>query len=54
MSSNRPRLMLVEDDPQLGPLIARVLDEVYDVSLYTDGRRSTQGRPDRTFRGDGH
>ncbi|KJL29109.1 Transcriptional regulatory protein TcrA [Microbacterium oxydans] len=37
MALSRPRLMLVEDDPQLGPLIARVLDEVYDVTLHTDG-----------------
>ncbi len=34
---NRPRLLLVEDDPQLGPLIAQVLDEVYAVTLVTDG-----------------
>lgn len=36
-SADRPRLLLVEDDPQLGPLIARVLDEVYDVTLFADG-----------------
>jgi len=37
MSDQRPRLLLVEDDPQLGPMMARVLDEVYDVSLVPDG-----------------
>ena len=33
----RPRLLLAEDDPKLGPLMARVLDEVYDVELVPDG-----------------
>lgn len=34
---HRPRLLLAEDDPQLGPLMASVLDEVYDVVLVADG-----------------
>ncbi|GAA1960885.1 response regulator transcription factor [Microbacterium deminutum] len=38
MHENRPRLMLAEDDPQLGPIMARVLDEVYEVTLIADGR----------------
>ncbi|MBN9196386.1 MAG: response regulator transcription factor [Microbacterium sp.] len=37
MAEQRPRLLLAEDDPQLGPLMARVLDEVYDVQLRADG-----------------
>ncbi|WP_439593605.1 response regulator transcription factor [Microbacterium sp.] len=37
MPESRPRLLLVEDDPQLGPLMAGVLDEVYDVKLIVDG-----------------
>src|SRR4051794_4608384 len=37
MPDNRPRLLLAEDDPQLGPIMARVLDEVYDVELHPDG-----------------
>ncbi len=37
MSPSRPRLMLVEDDPQLGPIMARVLEEVYEVTLVDDG-----------------
>lgn len=37
MVDTRPRLLLAEDDPQLGPLMARVLDEVYDVRLIADG-----------------
>ena len=35
---NRPRLLLIEDDPQLGPVMAQVLDEVYSVKLVTDGQ----------------
>ncbi|WP_349898577.1 response regulator transcription factor [Parafrigoribacterium soli] len=35
----QPRLLLIEDDPQLGPLIAQVLSENYDVTLETDGQR---------------
>ncbi len=37
MADTRPRLLLAEDDPQLGPLMARVLDEVYEVRLVPDG-----------------
>ncbi|KXZ61304.1 Response regulator MprA [Microbacterium laevaniformans] len=33
----QPRLLLIEDDPQLGPLMAQVLAEVYDVTLCADG-----------------
>lgn len=39
---NRPRLLLVEDDPQLGPIIAQVLDEAYDVELIVDGARGLE------------
>jgi len=37
MSDDRPRLLLVEDDPQLGPLMIRVLSETYDAELIVDG-----------------
>jgi two-component system response regulator QseB len=37
MDENRPRLLLIEDDPQLGPLIEQVLAEHYDVVRVTDG-----------------
>lgn len=37
MSARRHRILLVEDDPQLGPLIEQVFAEDYDVSLVTDG-----------------
>ena len=33
----RPLLLLVEDDPRLGPLILEVLSEAYDVTLVPDG-----------------
>lgn len=33
-----PRLLLVEDDPALGPIVADVLGEGYDVELIADGR----------------
>lgn len=34
----RPRLLLIEDDPALGPLIEEVLSEVYEVDRRADGR----------------
>jgi two-component system response regulator QseB len=35
----RPSLLLVEDDPVLGPLIAELLEGDYRISLEADGRR---------------
>ena len=37
---NRPRILLIEDDPQLGPVMAQVLDEVYSVTLIADGQEA--------------
>ncbi len=37
MTETRPRLLLIEDDPKLGPVMRQVLDEVYAVTLVTDG-----------------
>lgn len=37
MLDARPRLLLIEDDPKLGPVMRDVLDEVYDVTLDNDG-----------------
>ncbi|WNM24731.1 response regulator transcription factor [Demequina capsici] len=37
MNESRPRLLLAEDDPQLGPIMTQVLDEVYEVQLAVDG-----------------
>jgi two-component system response regulator QseB len=35
--TEHPRLLLIEDDPQLGPLLAQVLSESYQVRLIADG-----------------
>ncbi|WP_269937511.1 response regulator transcription factor [Arthrobacter sp. HY1533] len=37
--NERPRLLLVEDDPVLGGLIAQLLAEDYEVELAADGQR---------------
>jgi two-component system response regulator QseB len=42
MLDSRPRLLLVEDDPKLGPVMAEVLDVVYAVSLVADGREAVR------------
>lgn len=42
MNDRRPALLLIEDDPQLGPLIEGVLAEHYDVSRVADGRTGLQ------------
>ena len=36
----RPRLLLVEDDPILGPTTGRLLEQVYSVTLLTDGAKA--------------
>jgi DNA-binding response OmpR family regulator len=36
-SPEQPRLLLIEDDPELGPLIRQVLSEDYAVTLEVDG-----------------
>ena len=38
----KPRLLLIEDDPQLGPLMLQVLAEAYDVTLVADGLAGLQ------------
>ncbi|MGN6427803.1 MAG: response regulator transcription factor [Leifsonia sp.] len=37
MAADRLRVLLVEDDPRLGPLIEQVLAEVYEVTRVADG-----------------
>jgi two-component system response regulator QseB len=37
MDRERHRVLLVEDDPRLGPLIEQVLKETYEVTLVDDG-----------------
>ena len=39
---DRPRLLLIEDDPHLGPVMAQVLEEVYFVKLVADGQEAVQ------------
>lgn len=48
-SELRPRLLLVEDDAQLGPVMASVLDEVYDVTLIPDGGEALDMAGEQTF-----
>jgi len=49
MSENRPRLLLAEDDPSLGPIMARVLDEVYEVTLMPDGADALSTAADGSY-----
>lgn len=48
-SETRPRLLVVEDDQALGPIVADVLDEVYDVDLVTDGRAGLEAARHGTY-----
>ncbi|HEY8318420.1 MAG TPA: response regulator transcription factor [Amnibacterium sp.] len=36
-AEHRPHLLLVEDDPDIGPLTAEMLSDAYSVTLVTDG-----------------
>ncbi|GHG48120.1 transcriptional regulator [Sinomonas cellulolyticus] len=38
----RPRVLLVEDDRQLGPLVAELLGDEFDVTLAADGRNGLE------------
>jgi two-component system response regulator QseB len=49
MSERILRLLLIEDDRQLGPLIERVLSEYYDVELVVDGREGLTAGMTGTF-----
>lgn len=49
MQHERPRVLLVEDDVQLGPLIERALDESYDVTLVVDGEAGLRAGLDDDF-----
>lgn len=48
-TADRPRLLLVEDDPQLGPVMSQVLDEVYEVTLVADGGDALELAGSRVF-----
>ncbi|PCN46709.1 two-component system response regulator [Curtobacterium sp. 'Ferrero'] len=43
------RLLLVEDDPRLGPLVAEVLDTDWDVTLVTTGEEALTVAQERYF-----
>ena len=49
MPDVRPRLLLIEDDPQLGPVMRDVLDEVYDVTLEPTGKEGLLTASTREF-----
>jgi two-component system response regulator QseB len=49
MPDNRPRLLLAEDDARLGPIMAKVLDEVYDVALVHDGGEALAAAQEDSF-----
>ncbi|MDL9978316.1 response regulator transcription factor [Microbacterium sp. ASV49] len=45
----RLRVLLIEDDPRLGPLIEQVLGEVYDVTRVSDGETGVETAVSRMF-----
>ncbi|HEY4225286.1 MAG TPA: response regulator transcription factor [Pseudolysinimonas sp.] len=49
MNDARPRLLLIEDDAQLGPVMRDVLEEVYDVTLETAGESGFRTASERDF-----
>ncbi|WP_082104531.1 response regulator transcription factor [Demequina soli] len=49
MAEARPRLLLAEDDPQLGPLMRGVLESVYEVTLIDDGSDALAAAQERQF-----
>jgi two-component system response regulator QseB len=49
MPDARPRLLLIEDDQQLGPLMRQILDEVYAVTLVDDGALGVEAALNGTF-----
>ena len=48
-TEERPRLLLVEDDHQLGPLLQEVLHEVYTVDLVPDGQAGLHAGLTRSY-----
>lgn len=49
MPPEHPRLLLVEDDVHLGPIMRSVLGEAYDVVLLTDGARALEAADGGAF-----
>jgi DNA-binding response OmpR family regulator len=48
-SAERRRLLLVEDDRTLGPMLSEILAEVYDVELVGDGQQALHAALTRSF-----
>lgn len=49
MTGDRPRLLLIEDDVKLGPVMRDVLTEAYDVTLCADARSGFEAGRDGDF-----
>ncbi|PZE23280.1 MULTISPECIES: response regulator transcription factor [unclassified Curtobacterium] len=49
MTEPAPRLLLVEDDARLGPIVADVLGADWDVTLVTDGEQAVTAAVERYF-----
>ena len=49
MTDDRPRLLLIEDDVKLGPVMRDVLTEAYDVTLCADARNGFEAGRDGDF-----
>lgn len=49
MPGPRPRLLLIEDDRRLGPLLREVLEEAYDVTVCVDARSGFETGRDGDF-----
>jgi two-component system response regulator QseB len=49
MTDERPRLLLIEDDRKLGPLMQGVLEETYAVTLCVDARSGFEAARDGDF-----
>ena len=49
MSDDRPLLLLIEDDPKLGPVMRDVLEETYAVALRVDARTGFETARDGDF-----
>ena len=49
MTDDRPRLLLIEDDVKLGPVMRDVLTEAYDVTLCADARSGFEAGRDGDF-----
>ncbi len=49
LRDEQPRLLLIEDDPQLGPLMKHVLAESYAVTLEVDGKKAVVAALDGDF-----